>query len=392
MASPIERTRWQLTTCSPVFVGSGDKATPAEYIIEDKFFYLINDGAMSDLLLFNKDYPKKYATFIETLGAQKASHQHRGQQLSLLGDVFLHQPPRMSHLPKIVSHPQVIKVGHNVSTPLTKPLDLFMQGSQGFYIPGSSIKGALRTLLLQAYVKGLTPQQQSTLLKESDLEDAVMSLIEGDRDIKTSDVQAKLNRMFQAIRIADSDPIDPSAFVVMQPASFNQYKEDKGIDIEPTESMLNPIIALKAGEKVTFEVSLDRQQLKKLEKDFVPLPFKVGSAKALFEQACAMASPPDTLGQANFYVGGKTGFNRHTLWDVLDNEEVATACKNEVLPRLPKPRGGVAAPKRNPTDTAPRTYVIQSKNNITPLGWCKLEPLPLNAPTPATEALAAHAH
>ncbi|MGB9762286.1 MAG: type III-A CRISPR-associated RAMP protein Csm5, partial [Caldimicrobium thiodismutans] len=119
----------KIITFSPIHIGDGEELIPLEYIEGEKevkvypFYYLID-----------KLY-EKYEDKIETIAPRLKMFAKKGE-LSKLEDFFSNLDVHLE--PKYVLTKKVPVNGKNIKT--------FIKNMLGPYIPGSEIKGALRTI------------------------------------------------------------------------------------------------------------------------------------------------------------------------------------------------------------------------------------------------------
>jgi CRISPR type III-A-associated RAMP protein Csm5 len=119
----------ELETLSPLHVGNGREITPIEYVVEGDNFYRVDvDGMLRDTKRFSRE---RFLEFVED-----AVSTHR---VPYLGDferdlAKSHQQYKLRILEKI----------NEVRPPRIKE---YIKSSERFYIPGSSIKGAILSAL-----------------------------------------------------------------------------------------------------------------------------------------------------------------------------------------------------------------------------------------------------
>lgn len=119
--------KYKVEIISPVHIGSGDKISPIEYILEDKFYRINMDSLFED-----KDFPRE--EFIE-----KAKTQ------IYLGDFYSQAKKHKSYYLEICEELKRRKI-------IKEVLEFIKSGGKVF-IPGSSLKGAIRTAIIYYAIK-----------------------------------------------------------------------------------------------------------------------------------------------------------------------------------------------------------------------------------------------
>ena len=125
MNKGLEVKNYMLEAVSPVHIGSGEKASDADYIFHDGKLFIINVEKFIEAII-----PQQYDLFSNVL-LQTGSIQQCFQALNVA-------PPEYGKYAK-----------YSIECP-TKPMELhvFIKNANSTpYIPGSSIKGALRTAI-----------------------------------------------------------------------------------------------------------------------------------------------------------------------------------------------------------------------------------------------------
>lgn len=244
-----------LKTVSPVFVGSGDELKKTEYFLDRKAgkAYILDTFKFFRLMV-NKNLEKSYEKFI--LNPEKKSLQnwffdHREE-------ISFKEILKVCKYSLDISGVDIRKSG----------IKTFMKDAYGFsYIPGSSLKGAIRTVLLHSMIKsGKLPDTvsssitQETFAKEArfnrnrflqtqskGVEKLLESRIEGEKDA--------VRKMMSGLRISDSHVIPNEALVLCE-------KEDYGISGRKAASKI-PILreCIKPGTEIKFEFTLDHTKL-----------------------------------------------------------------------------------------------------------------------------------
>ena len=204
-----------LTCLGPVHIGSGEQLDPTQYIYDDKErrAYFINESAWIRLLSerrFLKSFIDRFS------GPAREKSIYRWCQ---------EQGLNKQHYERIASGWAQVPIQADRDFSYLNKLSLLSRSADGRpYIPGSSIKGYLRTAILHHLIKNLSPQQREAYWQG-------FKQIVNNRDPRTlrkdtKDLMTKLeqnllhkltytdrpdnavNSVMQGLRVADAYPIE----------------------------------------------------------------------------------------------------------------------------------------------------------------------------------------
>jgi CRISPR type III-A-associated RAMP protein Csm5 len=382
----------ELFTVSPVFIGSGKSVDQHLYINEGDGIIIYDETTLLPLL--NEAQRKEYRKLILDLSEAKAKNVETDKQPSLSNSGFM-KDVKINPIGQYY-----IRSGQS---PITGEIQLFQHGPLGFYIPGSSIKGAIRQLLLISALRKYSSQQKEKWKNEisqcqdqrdfkkkhiaQKLEKQILSILEnGKGEVK----QDPLHDLMRAVRVSDSQFIPAEDFEVIsvqfanmeKPIQRNQQKKNPG------PMQLNQL-CLKAGVNVRFNITLDSQLIQSAQNplftDITDLLQACQQATELYENQFwdrttkalnnwgetehtpyIMTAKKESWAP-NFILGGNTGFDRHTFWPVF--EEDLRNKKIAALPPLPK------SGRRDRDQFLPRTCRLDDKDlkDYLSFGWCQLK-------------------
>lgn len=190
MTAGYHEYRLQLTAMAPVHIGSGETYTAKNYIYEDGFYYFPDIGKMYLKLC---QYPGTAEAFEKFL----ASSSRKNNRLI----DFLHQQ-RIKD--RDFGGYKIAETGYesNKNGRLNEIHAFVKDGYGNAYIPGSSLKGALRTILVNEHF--------------------------GNDKIAWGGI----DDIFNEIRVSDSDPIPVDKLRIVQKWDLNRKKrEPKGLPL-----------------------------------------------------------------------------------------------------------------------------------------------------------------
>ncbi len=186
---------FMLHTLAPVHIGSGVKATSKEFIQENGEYYF---PEMDKLYLFlEKNYSESLPAFEQyLLDSGNKTNKRKSRLIDFLNDQKIEERDFGGF--KIKQNNLVKNLGE---------VSLFIRDGLGNrYIPGSSLKGAIRTILESEYFRG--------------------------RKIPWGAKKGKVfNDIFNNIRVSDSNSIEEMNFSVVQRWNYVKGKVPKGINI-----------------------------------------------------------------------------------------------------------------------------------------------------------------
>ncbi|MDX1919093.1 MAG: type III-A CRISPR-associated RAMP protein Csm5 [Candidatus Caenarcaniphilales bacterium] len=408
MKNEVRKIR--LSTTSPLFIGSGEKFAEYEYFHDSdqqKVVIFSIEGLMSSLA---PELQKAYLTLINQIAQDKSTNVARKYRARLYD--FINN----NNLNELIKNLKTSKVIDCFSESVSE-IALFNNSPQGFYIPGSSIKGAIRSLVLKSLLR-----KDLQLMKRIEIEDDPKNA--GIKDEKIAlkienylfNIREKsmLEDFMRVLQVSDSEILPPENFEVMKICSVNLEKEK-------LEYMMIYQLVMKEYQTANFTLALDTQLLERFKQSaktsgrgFIPFrdlddllsiieketqaekdyfyntvsPFEYSSAKSGTRLNSEYGKMKLTVGMtqknepSNFYMGGNNGFDRHTIWSLFDINQspYLKRAKIKHLPRLPRNRETGEAVFRDNDNYLPRCLrVFENGYNqegslryLYSFGWCRL--------------------
>lgn len=202
MGHLIQRYKFTLATLAPVFIGSGQTYTAKEYLLEDKEIYFPNMIKLYQYIANN--YPTKLGEYEEFL-------------------MKPHTTERAERLPDILNRLGVKSrdfggyrlsasdVDFNTNKKPLNEIDAFVKDAFGQpYIPGSSLKGALRTIIC------------NVKFGADNSKDRGRNVIRIPWGAKQGQA---FSDFFHNIRVSDSEPLSRQCLMICQKIDFAKGKE-----------------------------------------------------------------------------------------------------------------------------------------------------------------------
>ncbi len=326
MICHLESFRLTLTALSPLFIGSGAELSKKEFIY--------NPARKKASVL---DFPKLYA-FLNQRGLLDAFEGYMTNYADKdMRGWLMKNGVKEEEFAGFVSYE--IETGEAFGpTDNIVAFKQFIRDPYGLpYIPGSSLKGALRTALLTAMlaqdkqVAQKTAEQLMRLVPNlaspdnrtkkfamndfervaKSIEDEKINTLKFTKRDKPPDKRDAVNSVMRGIQVSDSAPLDNTCLVLAAKTDAGKSGEIKPLNLCRE--------ALKPGTKVVFSVTLDKSVLKGsgIDKAFI-LAAVQGFAAVQRKQYAKFAPPPAADNTpcgngAELFLGGGAGFLSKTL-------------------------------------------------------------------------------
>lgn len=333
----LERVKVRLKTKSPLHIGSGTKIRKAELIYDNQTRRLYMPSMHEMLQFFAvKCHPKTLEAYEQFL---------QSNAMDDLGTFLRGQSVRLKPLPEWIS--RSIRTGNDVRR--INEISLFVCNAEGrAYIPGSSIKGALRTALI---AHSMTPAEKKDFIADKGnakppIEECVL------RKLKSDDRNASnaVNDLLRGLEVSDSAAFDFEDMVVCQQQTVSASNSNIKSGRIPT---FKECIAPNA--ETCFYVTLDytilpRTFLNELLcalKNWDELCYRCydryykNNGIEMADTACKNGTP--------LRLGGGTGFQNHSMvYAASDNPQAAKREAEIILEgkyrNTYKPQGASTAP------------------------------------------------
>lgn len=341
-----------LTTKGPVFIGSGEKYLKHDYIFDEirktvsfidrtKFFQLLIDRNLID----------KYESFI--LG--KRSRSSDTIQYFLKNICKLDSKTIQSLISHRVSAADALDENHSL-----KEIQAFIRrADRHAYIPGSSLKGCLRTVLLADKI--LHDSNKVNFLKDSlRLENKYLHTLH-----MTDKPNNMVNSIMRGISIADSEPICEDSMILA--SKIDSFPDG-------SENAVNVVRQCIAPEtKITFQLTLDQNILSN-PNIITELRESIRSFDAFYTQEYnsyfAIKKEFEHLFEDDFILlgGGSGFFGKNLVYPFYaPNHEQAVKTVSQMLPTKHKHGKDIEY------GISPRAFKItQFKRFAYPMGLCQV--------------------
>lgn len=330
MKSYIVKLNAQLTTVSPVFIGCGETLGKKEYVLDRKtgIVNLFNmDKLFSGLIDLNLD--REYEKFMEN---------GSGDMENFLADANVPRKTWMNWVQFKEPAADTTVTGKNV-----REIERIIRDPYGNpYIPGTSLKGALRTILLC-----------SRLLKDPDVREKVTEDIKSERftgrtrylsfedkyidhalfhkcDHDVRKVNDETNDILRGLIVSDSAPIKGNSLCICQKIDQDVYGKAKPL----------PILreCIKPGVTVSFTISIDTSVCKIDRKEIL---HSIRDFYAYYQDVFMnkFRDAPKVRGNSTtFFLGGGSGYVSKTgTYAALDDDRDAVRIVGSILNKtLPK--------------------------------------------------------
>ena len=334
-----------LKTQSPLFVGSGRKIGKREYI------YSLNQGCVKILnmelffdYMLRHDLVRQFEKFMLSSNSSLLDFWTRDCHLA---EDWLEHPKLMGDKPLVQYRLAVTEdvAGYNG----TKEIHQFQRDAYGrAYIPGSSLKGALRTAWLVHLLlhETPTPGKKRTLEAFEVNHDYVFP--EGSYANKLRSGAAAddiLDSIFRGVQVSDSAPIDNDKLILTGRTLISPLSAARVEDFDGDAKDL-PLYqeCVRPGETIRFRLTLDQSILNRhihpITKDALLEAiaefsrFYQDAFLSHFPQGHPVANIPDT---PHLILGGGTGFFSKTVGYPYLKDDYAAAlfksrCEDEKRP------------------------------------------------------------
>lgn len=299
-----------LETKTPVFIGCGKSYTKKEYLFDPKSSTVsfLDEHAMFSYLA-EHNLADAYEQYV--LG-----HMGRDMQDFLLNICKIDRQQVQQWSRCRINARDALDDNHTL-----KEIQRFIRDGQGrVYVPGSSIKGSLRTILLTAMLLKTPPQKPNISLaidkySTFSFEDSYFHTLSLKRD-KSQQVQVSnpLNSIMQGVRISDSLPIPDSSLCLTK--KIDEFPDN-------TYNVINICReCIKPGTKISCTLTLDQSILQgKFTTQTIAQDIADASA---FYQRTVIAHYPKVCNDMNsktILLGGGVGFQSKTVTNAYYGEQ-----------------------------------------------------------------------
>ena len=242
MLAHLQEYTLTLTTLSPVFIGSGNSYQKTEYLFDPvkKMVHFIDKNCFFQFLL-EHNLIDQYEAFMLGSG-------NKNLNIFLKNICKLSKKQIRSLINESISAADAIDESHSL-----KEVQAFVKRPDGkFYIPGSSLKGCLRTILLTNLLL------QDTALTRIDLSDKDWAKHLEQRylhvlNCNTKNASDAVNSIMRGLSVSDSMPIDETSIILCRKIDLLVNNEENIINV--VRQCIAP------NTKIFFQVTLDQSML-----------------------------------------------------------------------------------------------------------------------------------
>ena len=309
MKSHLKEYRFTIKTKAPVFIGSGQIAGKKEYIFDRKenmiyfmdtyrfFSALAEHGMTEDYQKFMMNFSKKdlYSFLDNNRLLEKAKREWTSYKAEVVDKNLINR-----------AHSDVSLF---IKDPYGKP-----------YIPGSSFKGALRTILQVKYfldhpeekqqfarqlLDRLKNRDQKNIRGIAGMEKQLSIKAFHDMIFEEVSIEDVRNDLMRGIIVSDSDPIDKKLLCICQ--KWDQSVNGRMSSPDLLRECICPDV------EVSFNITIDKSFCSFTIKDIISA---VESFFTLYKQEflnCFSEAPPARGNPTTFFLGGGTGYVSKTV-------------------------------------------------------------------------------
>ncbi|GAB1476806.1 type III-A CRISPR-associated RAMP protein Csm5 [Bacillota bacterium] len=330
----------RLTTIGPVFVGAGYSSTKKEYLYDErhKKVYML-DFKKWMAYLEKRKLVDNYITFINS--GERSLFQWCRQHRIEEGDFaeFVHYT--MDAGDAILPNKPLIGIQQFIKNGKGEP-----------YIPGSSLKGAIRTALLAKLVKEkgsgarhfrelknaaelagrdgrpLPPRRNEKLGKKTEeIENNHFHMLSFDPENEHNAV----NSIMKAVSISDSEPFSVDRLVPCVKLDISKSGKENGLNL--TRECIKP------GTEIVFRLSLDTTLLKNtpLNINFIREAIKEFSDSYHKDYASKFTAVKECAAELDkpvIYLGGGAGFHSKTVISSLEEYNKTLRLTADLMARM----------------------------------------------------------
>ena len=304
MKTEYRTFQFSLLSMAPIHIGSGDKYTSREFIYENGYFYFPDMGKFYNRMV-EKGYDQKFERFLQERKARASNNR----LISFLEDNRISDRDFGGYRIKETGL-ETEENDNDSKLGAINEVAKFMRDAFGNpYIPGSSLKGTIRTILMNTNpdwnnknainTYGKFPKENKNLIPW------------GAKKVQEFD------DLFHAIRVSDSKPLSNSDLILVQKWDLqSEDKEDK------KEKKPRPIPlyreAIAPLTRLTFTITTTTQEAAKLIEELGNKSFEFYNEYKKF----FLEDFPENMIQSNIqcpiYLGAGSGAWTKTLFKQAD--------------------------------------------------------------------------
>lgn len=377
MKNPYKSYKMKLITLSPIFIGNGEELNQGQYIFdnaqmvvkildENKFANFLNKNNLID------EYSNALIKYGKNINLKRWLGEKR---------IPLNSPIFSKIIP--CKYLTINKFGKSKIATSLNSIKPFMKNADGFaYIPGSSIKGAIRTAFCSYLVYRNKDKFQNewralkqALTERRPKKNAINQITKSIEQkcfnlIKYNDEKAAYGDIFSTLIIGDSKGVSKDKLYVTTRLDCAIQKQN------PTSMPMN-LEVIAPNVEINFNLSIDASagtyfSIEKI-KEVLNFYKKQQIDNKIFGKNSEYLYSPDELSEniiPNLCIGGMTGyFNKNIVYSLAPTKQEAINVLREYFANS-FPKGGH---RENDFEVAPHTIkAVNDNDDIIPLGWCNL--------------------
>lgn len=298
----------ELTTLAPVFIGSGQQLGKKEYVYDK--------------------YNKKVWIFdtqnlYRNLSKEKLKNEYEKYMLWQNTDLYTWmQENKISEAQYNIWSKYCLDCSYSDLPEKNKDIALFIKDAYGLpYIPGSSLKGAIRTALIGNNLsQSYQIRQWQSEVKEKSRARSRKKLLY-DMEEKSKQIEKKvICDEFSGLRISDSNPLKTTDLILCQ-------KIDKNID---GKNRIQPIFreCLKPGIKIYFDMTIDESICHYKKEDLLnAIQYFFNNANKQYQKYGVLSPNKKNV----ITVGGGAGYISKTILYNMYPDEMAIQIVSKIL-------------------------------------------------------------
>lgn len=223
----LRKYQFTLITIAPVHIGDGDYYNQKEYIFEDGYYYFPDMGKVYQAI--EKRGEQAVSLFEEFL-LQQSNNYRKFRLVNILNELGVRERNFEGYKIKATGFERDRETRGDSG--LINNVDSFMKNQFNEpYIPGSSLKGAIRTILVNEYFK------KDNVIKGQNRNPQAIPWGAGRKNERPDDI-------FHNIRVSDSEPLKLDDLIIAQKLDYS-VRKDKINPIPLYRESLKPLTSVR---------------------------------------------------------------------------------------------------------------------------------------------------
>ncbi|MCI6855542.1 MAG: type III-A CRISPR-associated RAMP protein Csm5 [Firmicutes bacterium] len=261
----LKKYRVTLTTRGPLYIGSGQQLKKNDWIMSGEKGYVF-DLRKLYLFLEKKNLLNKYEAFVIGEEAEKGKEKEKEKAQSLKD--WLNVVLSAEELEELKCEATRYTFDCNgLKEDYQNDLQLFVKDGLGRpYVPGSSLKGAIRSILLSQKLQdepsGRAEEVIINRANKKKLKETSRNLEKENFNIRNLQNNNLRQDIMAAVRISDSLPVDTDWLVICE--KYDVYP-DGGVPKKRSVNVLRECIC--PGTKIVFDLTIDESVFRDIPED-----------------------------------------------------------------------------------------------------------------------------